>query len=170
VRLVLFAFPEGHSGAVEVIECGESLDALGDEIPVGHRMTDDRDAPTPSPEDLHEASAHRPLAASGPHGRDGDDRSRRAQHGSPRPEQREVRAGGQGAAGEVHDVLVTHIALGEDRDVHAVVVDKRFEGVLRLDRDASRIARSRQLGGVTTARDAGDLGGGEGNGRPGRRR
>ena len=54
---------------------------------------------------------------------------------------------GQDTAGQVHDVLVTHAAVGEDHLVHAVPIDVFFERFLGLDGDAVRIPGSRDSAG-----------------------
>jgi hypothetical protein len=82
--------------------------------------------------------APNPLRAAGADGRDGDDGPGGAEYGPPWPEQGEVGASRQGAAGQVHDLLVTDIAVREHPEVDGVLADERLEGLFRLDRNAIR--------------------------------
>ena len=70
-----------------------------------------------------------------------------------RGEIRSVRgAGRERARADVHHVLVRHVRVGEDDDVDLVLADELLERGLGQDRNAFRIQRPRQLGGVTCAR------------------
>ena len=63
----------------------------------------------------------------------------------------------------MHHVLVRDVGVREDDLVHFVLRDQGLELVLRLDRDAVRVALPGELGGVDAPSDVGDLGRGEGD-------
>ncbi len=63
----------------------------------------------------------------------------------------------------VHDVLVGHVAVGEDDPVDLLGREDPVELVLRDDRDARRVERTGELRRVATPGDAGDLGRREGD-------
>jgi hypothetical protein len=127
------------------------LDALGDEIALRHRITNEPDTPPPPPEDLHEPPTHGTLPAASPDCRDRHAGSRGAEHGPSGPEEGVIGAGRQGAAREVHDLLVAEIAVGEHHGVDGVLANERVERLFRLDRDPGRITRPGQLGWVSGA-------------------
>ncbi len=161
VRLVLLALLRGASGRVQIRPAREALDALALEIAVGHRVAQHRH-PVPAPaQPPSEPSRGLRLAAPRPDGRDRDDRHLRPQHRPPRPQQREVGAGGEGAGRQVHDDRVRDVAVGEHHPVHSLAETDRLQVGLVEDRDAVRVVRSGQRSRIPSVAQPGNLGLGE---------
>src|SRR5512144_1510886 len=124
-------------------------------------MADDGDTQAGLLEERRDRAARLALAATRPHGADGDDVPAAGEHRQARRVEDELRAAGQGPAGGVHDLLMADVAVAEGHPIRLEVPDDRLELLLGDDRDPFRIARPGELGRIAAARDARDLGGGE---------
>jgi len=120
VGLVLLAFLDCAVGGGEIRAAGEALHALADEVAVGHRVAQHADVQTVAAQIASEPARDRGFAAAGPEAADRDHGAGGGEHGAPRTEQGEVGTHGERARGEVHDVGVRHVAVGEDDLVHAL--------------------------------------------------
>jgi hypothetical protein len=163
MRLVLLALLDGAARAIEVFESREALHRLLREIAVRHRMTHDGDAQAARPEEPREGAADLRFPDARAHRADRDHGDLRPQHRRLGPEEREVRARGEGDRGRVHDVDVGDVGVGEDDLVDALRGDECCELALVADGQPVRIEWTGELGRIAAARDAGDLGGCEGD-------
>ena len=78
-------------------------------------------------------------------------------------EQPEIGTCGHGPRGEVHEVFVFHVAVGEDDHIDFVLANDTFHLVFFDDRDPLGIFLACEGGGIGLVGDIGDLGGGEGD-------
>jgi hypothetical protein len=147
----------------KVFGIGETLHPLLPEVSVRHRVTQHRHALAGSSKQADYGSAGLALPRSGAGSTDGHHRPTRLQHGPAWCEQAEIRPGRECPTREVHYLLVRQIGVGEDARIHAQSSDHFLQLILRMDRDAGWISRSRQLGRIVSIRDVGDLLGGECN-------
>jgi hypothetical protein len=161
--LVLLPLLRRAAGSIQIAHGGKPLHAGGREISVGHRVTQHRDSQAPIAHPPRGEPRDRRFAATGPHRRDCEHRARGPQHRSPRPQQREVGAGRQRAGCQVHDVLVRHVAVGEDDLLDAMRAAPGLELLLGNDGNAVGIEGAGERGRITTPGDAGDLCCGEGD-------
>ena len=72
MRLVFLPFLDGAGGRVEIGKRCEALHALAQQIAIGHRMAQHRDALAPVAQPAREPARDRRLAAAGAHRRHGD--------------------------------------------------------------------------------------------------
>ena len=72
-------------------------------------------------------------------------------------EQTEVRPRRKRARCQMHQVDVRDVAVGKDDLVDVLVTDQLLQRVLRMNRNAVRIACARECGGIAPAGDPGDL-------------
>ena len=163
VRLVLLALLDGRLVPVEVRVGRESLDALLDEVAVGHRVADDDDAEALLLEQAGEVARGLALAGAGPGGPGGDERLAAGDHRADGPQEHEVGPAGERPTGLVHHVLVGDVAVGEDDAVDRLAGEDLLEVVLGDDGDPGRVEGPGELGRVAPVGDAGDLGGREGD-------
>ena len=157
VRLVVFSLLHGGVVAVEVVEIGEALDPLGDQVAIRHRMADDGRAETFGNKQVGEKAGRRTLAGPRPHGADGNHRDRRVHHRTFGSKQAEIRTGRQDAGGLMHDELMRDIAVGEDHLVHPLAPDQVHELALGDGGDALWIQGSGELRRVPARVDTRDL-------------
>ena len=157
VRLVLLALLDRHFVLRQVVVGLEALHRLLRQVSVGHRMSDDHDLPAGSREQLGHPSTGLALSGSGACGAHGYDGLRGFHHRLSGAEQHVGGSGGHRTGAEMHHVLVRDIAVGEHDYVHAVLCDQRFHLALGVDRDAIRVALSRENGRITPPLDVRDL-------------
>ncbi len=124
MRLVLLALLDRALVPVEVGICRETLARLGGKVAVGHRVADRDDAQAEPGEHPGQVAGGLALADAGAHGGHGDHGSRAAQHRAARAVEPEVGARRDAARGDVHDLLVAHVRVGEDDDVDAFPLEQ----------------------------------------------
>ena len=159
VRLVFLSFLDRGLVAIEIGVGGVALDPLRHEVAVGHRMAHDHDLETLLLEQLRQVARGLALARAGARGARGHDWLGARQHRPRRPEQLEVGPAGECPAGGVHDVLVGHVAVGEDHEVDLLVGEQVLQLGLGHDLNAVRIERPGQLHGIAAPGDARNLSG-----------
>ena len=164
VRFVFLALLDRGLIAVEIRVGGVALDPLGDEIPVRHRVAHDGDLEALLLEKCGQVTRGLALAGAGASRAGRENRLRALDHRARRAEKLEVGPAGHRPAGRMHDQLVADIAVGEHDQIGLLLGDHLLEVRLGHDRDAVRVERSGQLGGIAAIGDAGDLGGGSGEG------
>jgi len=161
VRLVLLAFLDGAVVPHEVRVGLEALAGLRSEVAVRHRVADRHDTQPHRLQQRGHVAGGLALAHPGAHGGHGDDRATRAQRRAAGARHDEVGTCGDHARGEVHDLGVRQVGVGEDHGVHPLTRDERLQTGLVDDRDAVRIVRPGERGRVGAAVDVGNLRRGE---------
>ena len=163
MRLVFLAFLQRAFGGVEVGARGEALHRLARQVAVGHGVADYRHAAASRLEQAGEVARRLRLAAAGAYRRDGNDRHAGLDLRAGGSEQDEVGARRQRPGGEMHDLRVRYVAVGEDHCVNAVLVAEKVEIRFVADGDALGVARPGQFRRIAAVGDAGDLRRGEGH-------
>jgi hypothetical protein len=135
----------------------KALHPHGLEVPVGHRVADQRHPVSGVHQQAPDPAAGLALARPGPRRAHGHHRSRAAQRGRPWSEQPEVRARGHRDRRAVHDLDVRQVRVGQHDLVDAVLGDELRQPLLVDDRDAVGVPRSGEARGVGPAGDARDL-------------
>ena len=148
---------------VEVGQPMELLHPLARQVAVGHGVARHRDAQATVAQHAGEVARRLRLAAAGAHRRDGDHRHAGLDLRARRAEQGEVGARRQRLRGEVHDLGVRHVAVGEHHLVDAPFAAERLQLGFIENGNALGVARSGQLRRVAAPGDAGDLRCGEGH-------
>ncbi len=157
VRLVLLALLDGGVVPREVVAAGEALHALGDEVAVGHGVTDDHRPVALLSEVCRHCAGGLALAGSGAHGADGHDRQAGPHHDVVRSQQPELGTRSQGPRRRVHDGLVADVAVGEDHHPGRLLRDDPLQLRLGHDGDAAGVVLAGELRWIAPRIDARDL-------------
>ncbi len=161
--LVFFPLLDGAVRLPKVLQRSKPLDRLLRQVAVWHGMTDHGDPHAGLSKPPRRRARERTFPRPRPHGADGDHRFGGAQHRRVWSQQIEVRPGRERPRGQVHDLLVRDVAVGEDDVIDRMGVDDRFQLSFRDDGNAVRIQGPRYLRGVPPSGDIGNLGGGKGD-------
>src|ERR1017187_5543059 len=163
VRLIFLTLFDGALISFEVGEGGKAFRTLGNQIAVRHGMTDHDWVPIEVPQFRRDATGDGTLAATRANRAHGNHRHFGHELRVVRAQQPEIRSGGRGARGQMHQRSVGHIGIGEHHDVNALAADDFFHPAFFDDRNTHGIQRARQLRRIMASCNVWDLCCGEGD-------
>ena len=143
MRLVLLPLFNGDIVAIQVAVAGETLHALRYQVSIRHGMTNDDWFLPQLLESVGDEARRLALARPRSNGTDGDDRATTIEHHVVGPEKGKSGSSGDTAAGQVHDMLMRDIGIGEDAGIYTLFADDRLELILVMNRDPPRIESAR---------------------------
>ena len=163
VRLVFLHLLDGAALLREVVERGEALHPLRDEIAVGHGVAHDDDAQSACGEVGDDAATGLALAGAGARGHHRNHRLRAPEHGRIRPREQEIGTGRVHHRARRHHFRVGDVAVGEHALIDVQLADQLRQVGLGMNRNAFGVARAGEFRRIAAIVDVGDLCGGEGD-------
>jgi hypothetical protein len=161
MRLVLFTLFDGALMVLKVIHGGEALHRLGGKVAIGHGVPDHYWIPPQVTKLGRDHAREGTLAASGANGTNRNYGHRRFDLSVLSTKQPKIDARGNGTRSQVHDVHVRDIAIRKDNSVYVILGDQPFHRILFKDGNSFGIQWARQLRGIPSTRNIGDLSRGE---------